>query len=427
MPALKRTNDAPALGGPTAWLVWVLAALCFGYAFFHRVAPSVMVSDLMRDFSIGAGMLGTLSALYFYPYVLLQIPLGALLDRFGTRLLLTIAMMIAALGSILFAMADSLYIAYLGRIMIGIGSSVGFLGSLALAAKWFPQNRFAFLAGLSMLFAMLSGMAAQAPLALLVEEFGWRSAMISLAVAGGIFAVLVFLLVRDSPKNELEEVGENPNNTSVWSGLMEAAKSIQVWKVAFVAATMSGPMLALGALWGTPYLMVAYELERPQAAFLVSLLLLGWAFGAPFNGWLSDHIGKRKLLLVCGSAVLSLAVGVISLVPSLPMWLCVAMLIIAGFAGSAMSVTFALAREVVSSHVSSSATGIVNSMTVASGAVLQPVVGLLLDSFWNGEMVEGARFYLAGDYRASFIIICGSAIAGFLVACTLPENPLKPN
>ena len=385
-----------------------------------------MVSDLMRDFTIGAGMLGTLSALYFYPYVLLQIPLGALLDRFGTRLLLTGAMAIAAIGSILFAASQTLHMAYLGRLLIGVGSSVGFLGSLALAANWFPQHRFAFLAGLAMLFAMLSGMAAQAPLALLVGVLGWRSAMLILAAAGGFLALIVFLVVRNSPRPETSKTSPETATGNVWAGLALAAKSFVVWKIAFVAATMSGPMLALGALWGTPYLMIAYGLDRPQAAFLVSLLLLGWAFGAPFNGWLSDYIGHRRRLLVLGSAILSLVLGLLCLVPTLPLWLCVMLLIVAGMSGSAMSVCFALAREVVPPQVGSSATGIVNSMTVASGAVLQPLVGLLLDLRWDGAIVDGARHYLAEDFRISFLVIGASAIAGFLVACTLPEGAHRP-
>ena len=82
--------SAPRLGGPYAWLVWSLAAIAFGYAFFHRVTPSVMVSDLMTEFAIGGAMLGTLSALYFYPYVLLQVPLGGMLEVFGTRRLLSV-------------------------------------------------------------------------------------------------------------------------------------------------------------------------------------------------------------------------------------------------------------------------------------------------------------------------------------------------
>ena len=85
------------IGKSYAWLVWSLAAISFGYAFFHRVTPSVMVSDLMADFAVSGAVLGTLSALYFYPYVLLQVPLGAMLETFGTRILLSGFLLLAGL------------------------------------------------------------------------------------------------------------------------------------------------------------------------------------------------------------------------------------------------------------------------------------------------------------------------------------------
>jgi MFS family permease len=94
-----------------------------------------MVSDLMEAFSVGAAVLGQLSALYFYPYALLQIPIGVLLDRFGARVLLSGAMAMAALGTIAFGLARSLELAYAGRFLIGAGSAVGFIGSLALASR----------------------------------------------------------------------------------------------------------------------------------------------------------------------------------------------------------------------------------------------------------------------------------------------------
>jgi sugar phosphate permease len=87
------------LGSARAWFIWFFAALAFGYAFFHRVAPSVMVSDLMAEFAISGAVLGTLSALYFYPYVLMQVPLGALIDRLGVRALLSAALLIGLLGA----------------------------------------------------------------------------------------------------------------------------------------------------------------------------------------------------------------------------------------------------------------------------------------------------------------------------------------
>src|SRR5918996_1205197 len=123
------------LGGAIAWWGWSLSALCFGYAFFQRVAPSVMVSDLMAEFSVGAAVLGQLSALYFYPYALLQIPIGVLLDRFGPRLLLSASMAIAAAGTVAFALAGSIELAYAGRFLVGTGSAVGFLRPPSPASK----------------------------------------------------------------------------------------------------------------------------------------------------------------------------------------------------------------------------------------------------------------------------------------------------
>ncbi len=186
-------------GGFYAALIWSLAALSFGYAFFHRVAPSVMVTDLMTEFAIGGAMLGVLSALYFYPYVLLQIPLGALLETVGARILLTLALCTAGAGSLLFGFADSLYMAYFGRILIGIGCGVGFLGSLALAARWFPPSRFGFLAGLTMFIGMGSGILAQGPLALFVGNYGWRTSLLMLGAFGFVLAAVIFLLVRNQP------------------------------------------------------------------------------------------------------------------------------------------------------------------------------------------------------------------------------------
>ena len=406
-----------------AWLIWSLSAIAFGFAFFQRVAPSVMVADLMRDFAVGGALLGYLSALYFYPYVLLQIPLGALLDRLGARVLLTGALVVAAGGSILFGLADSLFTAYLGRILIGTGSAVGFIGSLALAAKWFPPHRFAFLAGLAMLFGMLSGMLGQAPLALFIGSFGWRAGMIAAGFFAMILALAVFAFVRNSPQSTGEK--QNKPTTAwrdVWQGLRKAATSGEVWRIAFVAAAMSGPMLTIGGLWGTPYLMSTFELTRPQAAFYVSLMLFGWAIGAPLSGWLSDRIKRRKVFLVGPSLGISACLSLIVWAPQLSLVLTVAALFLTGLFGGSMTASFALVREASPREITGSVTGIVNSMTVASGAILQPLVGLLLDHVWDGAIENGSRIYQPENFRIAFILILAWAFAGFLMALTLRET-----
>ena len=408
-------------GGFYAALIWSLAALSFGYAFFHRVAPSVMVTDLMTEFAIGGAMLGVLSALYFYPYVLLQIPLGALLETVGARILLTLALCAAGAGSLAFGFADSLYMAYFGRILIGVGCGVGFLGSLALAARWFPPSRFGFLAGLTMFIGMGSGILAQGPLALFVGNFGWRTSLFMLGGFGFVLAAVIFLLVRNQPFNADSPVQSDGQRMPLLTLLKQAALSLEIWKIALVAATMSGPMLVLGALWGTPYMMQAYNLGRPEAAFLVSLLLLGWAIGAPTGGWLSDRLGKRRPILIFGSALVCLALALLIFLPGLPLAISVGLFILIGFAGGFMACCFALVREVIPARIVGGAIGIVNSLTVASGAVLQPLVGWMLDIQWQGQMEGAAPVYIASDYRTAFILVLASSLFGLYICWRLKE------
>lgn len=379
----------------------------------------------MAEFTIGATVLGTLSALYFYPYVLLQIPLGALIDRLGARLLIAIALTIAGFGSILFATAENLGTAYSGRLLIGIGCAVGFLGSLTIAARWFPPHRFAFFSGLVMLFGMSGGMLGQGPLASILNDVGWRNAMWALGSSGILLALMIVVFVRNAPIGHSSTTQPKQTWAQVLHGLGQALSRIDVWKIAIVASTMSGAMLTLGGLWGTPFLVATYGLDKAYAASLVSLMFLGWAFGAPTMGWLSDRIQKRKILLIIGSFILCLSLAIICFIPGLPLSFTVALFLISGFSGAAMAVCFALVRENSPSEISGSVSGIVNSLTVASGAILQPGVGFILDQVWQGEVLNGVRVYHTEDYQTGFILILASCIIGFITTLFLKEKPAK--
>ena len=407
-------------------MIWSLSAIAFGYAFFQRVAPSVMVSELMETFSVGAAVLGQLSALYFYPYVLLQIPIGVLLDRFGARVLLSGAMGLAAAGTIAFGLAQSLELAYAGRFLIGAGSAVGFISSLALASQWFPVHRFALLTGLAMLIAMMGGFAGQGPLAALVDVFGWRATMMASGVAAAGLAIAIALVVRNSPNPVSTSGPQKQRWADVLSGFLQTVRSREIWLIALVATSMSGPLLAFGGLWGVPYLVVAYDLPRPQAALLVSTTLIGWALGAPLGGWVSDYILRRKAPIVAAAAVLLMLVTVLTAVPQLPLWVLVLVIFGMGVSGGHMVISFALAREVSQPELHGSVMGLVNGMTVASGAVLQPAIGALLDMLWDGRMSDGVRVYQASDYRLALASLVAWTAMGLILSLFLRETRCRP-
>ena len=185
--------------GSRCWTLfgWLTGAVFFFYAWVLRVAPSVMVEELMRDFAVGAAVLGHLSAAYFYGYAGMQLPVGVLLDRFGPRRLMTLAALVCAGGCVLFALSSSLAAASAGRFLIGASAAFSLVGSMAVAGQWFHANRFALLSGLSMAMGMAGGVFGQAPLRLAVEAADWRTVTAVLASGGLALAPAGLLLLGD--------------------------------------------------------------------------------------------------------------------------------------------------------------------------------------------------------------------------------------
>ena len=197
----KAQHTAPGLG-LRPWVIWFVGALTFTYAFMQRVSPSVMIDPLMADLMVSGAVLGNISAFYFYIYAGAQIPIGMMIDRFGPRRLIAPALLVAALGSFIFAQAEVIETAYLGRFLVGFGVAFGYVGTLKLATNWFPARRFALLSGMTMSLGMLGAIYGQAPLAALVEDSGWRQTLILLALLAVGLSAAVWLIVRDRPSGE---------------------------------------------------------------------------------------------------------------------------------------------------------------------------------------------------------------------------------
>ena len=370
----------------------------FFYAFVLRVAPAVMVDDLMREFAVGAAVLGNLSAAYLYIYAGLQIPVGLFIDRFGLRGLIAGACGLTAIGSIVFAFAETVTVAYLGRMLIGAGAAFSFVSALNMAARWFP-SRFAVLGGWAQMMGSAGGFAGQAPLGLAIGAFGWRSANIGLGVAGLILAVILLVTVRDPV------TVHKADKIPLWDGLRRVAGNRQTWLAGAAAAGLTGMLLAFGGLWGVPYLMAARGLDKPDAAGLVSLTFIGWAVSAPLLGWFSDRIGRQRPIVIVGTIAATLSTGSLVLWPTMPIAPLVLALLVQGSFSASMIICFAVARESNPPELSGAALGLINTFVVGSGAVLQPLVGFVLDALWNGAMLDGARIYAVDDYRAGLALL----------------------
>ena len=400
-------------------MAWLIAALFFFYAFLQRVSPSVMVEELMRDFAVGAAVLGHLSAFYFYAYAGLQIPVGVLLDRVGPRRLTTAAATLCVLGSLIFALADSVAMASLGRLLIGAGAAFSWIGALTVITQFLPPQRFALMGGLTQAIGMVGAIFGQAPLAHAVGSIGWRSSVLALAVLALAFALALWLVIRDRPSAATTSI-------SVGDGLRRVAGNPQTWLNAVFGLTMTGPMLAFAGLWGVPWLVTVHGMERTTAAATLSLMFVGWAVGSPLLGGLSDHWRRRKPVMVCAAATAGLSLGAVFYLPGLPPAGMATLILIHGFGASCMVLAFASAREHNPEGLSSSTYGFINTAVIGSGALFQPLLGLLLDGQWDGTLVSGSRVYSASAYALAFAVLPAGCMVGSLVALISRESFARP-
>lgn len=374
-----------------------------------------MVDDLMKEFSVGAAILGYLSATYLYIYAALQIPLGLVVDKYGLRGVVAGACALCGIGSIIFSLADSLYLAYLGRGLVGAGAAFSFVGALNMAARWFP-SRFALLGGWAQMMGSAGGFVGQAPLSLAVATFGWRSCNLSLGIAGLFLAVLLLFTVKDPKEDQASE-----DNFSIWLGLKNVCANKQTWLATLSAAGLTSALLAFGGLWGVPYLMKARAIDKPDAASFISIIFVGWAIGAPFFGWLSDRIRRRRILLQWGTCGAALTTGTTILVPTLSTTLVIVVLFLQGFFSASMILGFALAKDNNPPESSGVALGLINTFVVGSGAILQPLVGVLLDYRWTGEMFDGVRVFNLVDFQVSMLILPFVCLISFASAFYIRE------
>ncbi|MGA6927479.1 MAG: MFS transporter [Desulfosarcina sp.] len=402
--------------------VWSFGGLFYLLGFFHRVAPAVITGELMRDFQISAAALGNLSAFYFYSYVAMQIPTGILADRWGPRRLLTLGALVAALGTVMFALAPGIAWASAGRLLIGAAVAVAFVGLLKVAANWFPPRRFALLTGLALLLGIVGAVFAGTPLRILVDHFGWRpvvlwSAVINLGIAGGTWRY-----VRDFPHEKgLADFFDAPVSVASNRGPGVLAGIVGVFGyrnpalLFFIPGGIVGCVLTFSGLWGVPYLTTLQGVSPAGAAALTSTLLVAWAVGGPFFGWFSDRLENRKILYLVGCGTAMVGWGVIILVDDLPLAPMIALLIVTGFFSGSMIISFAFAKESVPTHLAGTVSGVVNMGVMIGPMILQPAVGWVLDRRWSGDLVEGVRVYGAAAYRGGFLLMLTWIVVSFIL------------
>jgi sugar phosphate permease len=401
--------------------VWGVAAFFYLAGFYLRVFPAVITTELMRDFHINAGALGTFSAVYFYTYICMQIPTGVLVDSWGARRLLVMGSILAAAGTLLFGATDNLAIASVGRGLVGGATAVGWVVTLKLATHWLAPERFAMMTGLGLFMGNMGALVAQVPLRLLVEEVGWRRAAMSSAGVALAVGVLAFAVVRNDPaergyRSYAPASLQSTHHLTLWE-LLKGFRHIfsyrNTWLIFLAQGAFVGSILAFTGLWGPPYLKARFGLAATTAAGVCSLMIVCWAVASPTCGYLSDRIARRKPVYLGGAIAATLGWACLFYLPGLPLAAFITIAAATSFACGAVILGFAYAKESVPVIFLGTISGGINVGNMLGPTLLQPAIGWMLDWQWAGETMSGLRVYRPGAFHASFLLIIG----WFVLSC----------
>lgn len=402
-----------------AYLAWLSVALFFCYQYILRVSPGVMIDDIRHAFGLKAEEFGALGAYYLYAYALLQVPLGILVDRLGVRVMVLGSISLCMVGTFLLGMAESFWLAKLSRLLVGAGSGTAFMCALKVAADRLPAGKRGFLMGTTLAFGTVGALTAGKPLVALLDTFAWRE-VVNLTGFLGVFLLLwVYLFVTRFRKDGSKTHGIAYKE--ILGGIYGIITNRRVMLYGFLAVGVYTPLSALADLWGTAFIMQKFELTRAQAAQCNMMMYVGLAVGSFFlPGFCEKYNLLNRAIQVCSFGLL-LDFGLLLYGPDLGSGGLMILLTLLGFFCGAEMMCFTGALEYSNPENSGLTIGVVNTLNMLGGAILQWLIGWGLDFQWT-ELVDERQVRI---YNTDQYINALSALLVVIGICCLASLALK--
>ena len=400
--------------GPTAraWLIWTVGVAAYVLAVANRSSLSAVGVEAAQRFDADAATLSLFAVVQLAVYGGMQIPVGVLLDRYGARPIITIGMVLMALGQLTLALSPSVGVAILARVLLGAGDAAVFPSVLRLVATWFPAQRGPVMVQLTGLVGQTGQLLALLPLAALLHATSWSITFGSIAGLGILFAILVALIIRNRPADRAADVTVDTDTgvirvvtSSIDTGVgIRAAWAHPGTRLAFwshFTTPFAGTAFVL--LWGMPFLTAGEGRTTAEAATIMSTYVIVGMLVGPIIGAASQripHLRSKALVLPAIGVQMAAWLAVVLQPGPSPLWLLYALAVALAMGGPTSMIAFDHARTHNPSHRLSTATGVTNAGGFFAALVAIFLIGLALD-------LQGAGTpdtYSLDAFRLAFLV-----------------------
>jgi MFS family permease len=382
-------------------IAWVFGLLFYFLDYVVRSAPAVMIPELSRIFGVTTTGLVSIIGTYYYTYSSCSLIAGIALDRFGAKYSVFAGALILGIGCLLFIIAHQ-YAGITGRLLQGAGCAFAFPACVYLATKGFSSKSLATAIGFTQCFGMLGGSAGQFVVGPWMEngmdqKYFWiGSGLLTVFVAVALFIAI--------PKNQpVPELKENKRK----KGFLEPYKIVfsnsQSWLCGVISGLLFAPTTIFAMTWGVAFFQQDRSFDFHDATLASAMVPMGWVFGCPLLGFLTDKIGKRKPVLIAGAILMILSLAQLLFIPDLvPAYISTFFL---GVASGAAMIPYTIIKESNPDHVKGSATGAMNFITFGVTTLLSPVFSKYFGTTLSTTTTQSSHFQNAGLFWVIGIFI----------------------
>jgi MFS family permease len=412
----ERLESGPPLElKPLYFTAWLLCAIFYFFQYAVRSAPGVMQVQLTSAW--GGNHIGAMISAYYVAYAVMALIAGVLLDRYGPRRTIPFGIAVVGIGCLIFAQGSELA-GMLGFVLQAIGAIFAFIGSSYVAARYLPARMLALFIGLTQCLGMAGAAFGSKPVHMAIDPAGsfhepWQRVWIVFACAGLVLAILTwFIMPRDQ--------GDSPDHHGALSvsSLLHPFKLVlsnaQSWLAGIVGGLLFLPTTIGALVWATSFLNGGEHMSMSAAASDAAMVPIGWVIGCPLLGYISDKIGRRKPVLICGALVM-LAAGLTAIyIPAgtLPRF---SVALVLGIASGAAMIPFSMMKELNRPEVKGTAAGVMNFLVFVMSGIMSPFISRLMLPK-NGVPLRLAEFQVA------FLPLAGGVVLAIVLSFFLRDS-----
>lgn len=355
------------------YIGWFIVSFFVFFQFLIQTSSSLMQQDWLQYFHLNALSVSYLSASFFYTYLLFQIPVGLIYDRFNAKIILMVASFCLGIGCIMFSFSSTIPMAIFSRMMMGASAAFGFIGMLKVNSNLFPGRQFSIMMGLSEAFAAIAMTGAIILVAWLLLHFSWQQVTLQFSAIVFMITALVIIFIPSKKPTDIAAFGLQ----NLFNNIAKACKNRVVIVSGIYGFFLFSIINAFSSLWGVAFLTIAYPVNKLEAARMMSNIFLGLCVGCPLYGYLSKKFANEITAMKI-SAVLCAAAIFAIIYLKIPIIILSPLFFIIGILCSVYIQCFAIVGQTVSSDIQATSMSVTNMLIMASAPILQVLIGVIL-------------------------------------------------